>query len=242
MIALGSYSLSMMMVTKDSCKVITEIAKDKAVYDEISLGTSKIITFPDGFKTTFQTCLWGDGNMETSLSLGDYPTKLNDMTTGFAATTALKAPDSDVLFLTQYQQTLTQNSKCIAGIKKLMYDMTRGLTPASFDCDECYSDGSPYADGTDQACLWNLQQLFGYNSVFGFKDVWVIQGDQCPEGYTKRHMGNLMAHKTSYTEAGTKNCLVILDAGSYNLDFYPLWNERYRPRMASNPKHEGYEW
>jgi len=53
MIALGSYSLSMMMVTKDSCKVITEIAKDKAVYDEISLGTSKIITFPDGFKTTF---------------------------------------------------------------------------------------------------------------------------------------------------------------------------------------------
>jgi hypothetical protein len=53
MIALACYSLSMMIVTKDSCKVMTEIAKDQAVYEEISLGSSKIITFPDSFKTTF---------------------------------------------------------------------------------------------------------------------------------------------------------------------------------------------
>jgi hypothetical protein len=36
MIALACYSLSMMIVTKDSCKVMTEIAKDQKVYNEIS--------------------------------------------------------------------------------------------------------------------------------------------------------------------------------------------------------------
>jgi len=123
-----------------------------------------------------------------------------------------------------------------------MYNMTRGLTPAKFDCDECHSDGSPYADGTDQACLWNLQQLFGYNSVFGFEDVWVIWADQCPEGYTIRDMGNLMADLTSFTDAGTKNCLVILDADSYNCDFEPVWDARYHPKMASHPKYEGFVW
>lgn len=49
-----------------------------------------------------------------------------------------------------------------------MYNMTRGLIPVTFDSDGCVSGGSPFADGTDQACLWNVQQLWAYNTKFPF--------------------------------------------------------------------------
>jgi hypothetical protein len=43
-----------------------------------------------------------------------------------------------------------------------MYNISRGLTPAKFDCDRCVDWEGPFAEGTDQACLYNVQQLWAY--------------------------------------------------------------------------------
>jgi hypothetical protein len=93
-----------------------------------------------------------------------------------------------------------------------MYNMTRGLTPAKFDCNNCHSAGSPFADGTDQACLWNIQQMWAYATKFEFEDVWVLYPDQCPEGYILRDLTVVVANYRAFTDAGTKNCFPILSA------------------------------
>ena len=96
-----------------------------------------------------------------------------------------------------------------------MYNMTRGLTPAKFDCDKCHSAGSPFADGTDQACVWNAQQLLGYDTKFEWEDVWVLYPDQCPDGYTLRDVEAIRANWGLFKEDGTKNCLPVFSENYY---------------------------